>query len=555
MRPFLAALLLAGLAPAVRADGPVVPGAGSMLQQVQPVPIPVPSSTRNGLAIEKKNPGPLPPGAAFLVQTIRFSGQTQFATATLHALVADAEGQRLTLSQLGEVAARVADYYHQRGYALAQALIPAQRVQDGVVVIEVIEARYGSREIDNHSRVNPSLLQDTLATLDGGQPISQPGLDHALLLLSDIPGVTVNATLRPGAAFGTADLLVSTTPGPGVTGNVLLDDFGNQYTGRLRLGATVNVNDPLHQGDVLSLSGLSSGRGINYGRLAYETLVNGSGTRLGGSASMLHYQLDGPLSALQAHGTALLASLWAKHPLIRSRQLNLYGQIQYDFLQLRDHLDASAIRTDRRLDNGTLSLAGDAREALLPGGITLWRLDGTAGRVTFDDETARLADAATAKTAGGFLKWNANLVHLQRLGPADGLYLAFTGQWANGNLDSSEKMIAGGPYTVRAYDMGAVSGDEGFLATAEFRHALGPACGSQWQAVAFFDRAQMKINQTAWGPATNRATLSGVGVGLNWVGPRLWSGKLCVATPVGPIPVLAASTASARVWLELSRGF
>ena len=48
-------------------------------------------------------------------------------------------------------------------------------------------------------------------------------MDHALLLLSDVPGVVVLATLKPGDAVGSSDLLVNTTPGPTRSGNLVLD--------------------------------------------------------------------------------------------------------------------------------------------------------------------------------------------------------------------------------------------------------------------------------------------------------------------------------------------
>jgi hemolysin activation/secretion protein len=555
MKPLLAVLLVAFPSLIAQADGPVAPGAGSILQQIQPVTLPSPSSAGMDLTIERKGGAMLPPSPPFMVKTIQISGNTLFDTATLQALVADADGKSLTLSQLEDLVARITNYYHSHGYSLAQAIIPAQVINNGVVVIEVTEARYGEIRLDNHSRVNNPLLLDTLSTLKGGQAIGQTRLDHALLLLSDIPGVAVSATLKPGETTGTSDLLVNTTSGPAVSGSVVLDDYGNRYTGRARIGMTVNLIDPLQHGDVLSVNGLSSGSGINYGRIAYESLLNGLGTRLGGSYSMLHYILGGPLASLDAHGSAQLGSLWAKHPFVRSRNVNLYGQIQYDQLQLRDHIDTSGIQTDRRLDNWTVSLAGDARDTLLSGGVTIWRLDWTEGHAQFDNGAAQLADAGTARTQGGFSKWNFYLYHLQSLSPKNGLYLAFSGQWTNTNLDSSEKMIAGGPYTVRAYDMGVVSGDTGYLGTAEFRHELGSAFHSQWQAVAFIDSAHLTVNKTVWVAGTNSATLSGAGVGLNWAGPNQWSAKICVATPIGSVPVLAASPTTARAWIEISRGF
>jgi hemolysin activation/secretion protein len=391
--------------------------------------------------------------------------------------------------------------------------------------------------------------------LGTGQAISQGALDHALLLLSDLPGVAVNATLKPGEAVGTSDLVVDTTPLPMVSGNIDVDNFGNRFTGRARLGATVNLIDPFHQGDTLSASGLSSGSDMDYGRLAYDAAVTGEGTRVGVSYSALHYKLGDPLSALDAHGTAEVASVWAKQPIVRSTELNLYGQIQYDHLKLDDHIDATAIITDRHLNNFTASVIGDAHDVWLSGGVTSWTASLTSGQLGFDNDTAQSADAATLRTDGHFLKWNAALYRLQNIGAANTLYVAVSGQWANSNLDSSQTVIAGGPYTVRAYDLSAISGDTGYQETVEFRHLLAAAWLGRWQTLAFFDSAQVTINKNPTLPGLNKTTLSGAGVGLNWIGPQAWSAKIYVATPIGSAPALVQDSSSVRLWVEFSKGF
>jgi hemolysin activation/secretion protein len=554
-KPLLVALL--GVLPslAAHAAGPVTPGAGSILQQVQPVTPPAAPSNNTGLSVEPAESGTLPSSTPFLVEHVEFTGNSKIDTPTLHALVADTEGQSITLPQLGELATRVTDYYHAHGYPLARAIIPAQTMQSGVVRIEIIEARYGKVGLDNRSRVSDSLLQATLGGLQSGMVVTQAQMDRSLLLLSDIPGIAVNATLKPGAAVGTSDLQVNTSSAPSVTGSMTLDNDGSSYTGRERLGATVNVIDPLHHGDVLSVSGLSSGSRLNYGRLAYDTLLNGMGTRLGAAYSALDYKLGGPLSSLAAHGNAQVASLWTKQPLIRSRNLNLYGQIQYDHLQLNDDIDTSAIQTKRHLDNVTASLSGDVRDGLLTGAVNTWNASWTYGHVGFDNADAQSNDAATANTQGGFSKWNLSAARLQSLGSDDALYLSVAGQWASGNLDPSQQMIAGGPNSVRAYDIGAVSGDVGYLVTAELRHTLRTTWHGQWQVVAFVDSEHVIVNQTVFAAGTNSATLNGLGVGLNWAGPDRLSANAYVAAPFGAKPELVGTTASARVWLQLSKGF
>jgi hemolysin activation/secretion protein len=108
------------------------------------------------------------------------------------------------------------------------------------------------------------------------------------------------------------------------------------------------------------------------------------------------------------------------------------------------------------------------------------------------------------------------------------------------------KMIVGGPYSVRAYNSGAVSGDTGYQETAEFRHELGTIWNGKWQAVAFIDSAHVTVNKDVWALGTNSATLNGAGVGINWTGPNQWSTKSYIATPIGLAQELVANRVSVR---------
>jgi hemolysin activation/secretion protein len=551
----LAATLGICLMPAsVFAAEPFVPSAGSILQQTQPVLPPAPSETGTGLNIEQPGGGTLPPSAPFAVKSFELSGNTVFDAPTLHALIAEAEGQNLTLPQLGRIAARITEYYRSHGYPLDRAIIPAQSIRDGVVRIQIIEARYGGIELDNHSRVVDPLLQATLAPLQTGQAISDALLNHALLLLADIPGVAVVGTLKPGEMVGTSDLQVHTAATPAVIGNVTLDNDGNRYTGRARLGATLVVIDPAQHGDTLSLTGLSSGD-MDYASLRYEGLMNGEGTRLGGSYSALHYVLGDDLASLDGYGSAEIESLWVRQPFVRTPLINLYGQVQFDHKQLDDAIGAGNLHTDRHLDNGTASLNGDLRDTLLSGGVNSWSLGWTTGRVGFDNAAAQLADAASADTQGRFSQWNAGVTRLQHVSANDAVYVSISGQWSNANLDPAQKMVVGGAYTVRAYDMGVLSADSGILFSAEWRHELGVVCYGSLQAMGFIDSEHVAINHSVWAAGPNSATLNGAGLGLSWSWPGQWNAKASIAAPLGSTPALIGTNNSARVWLALSKGF
>ena len=554
MKPLFAALLLASLE-AQAAGQQVPPDAGSILQQLQP-PIPKAAQpTAPILEVQPKIDVGMPPSQPFHVSKLRITGNTAFATATLHALIADQEGKNLTLAQLEELAGRITVYYQAHGFPITRAIIPVQSITDGVDIIQVVEAHYDNVRLNNQSEVSDDLLQSFLKPLATGKLIVDDELNNALLLLSDVPGVGVNAVLKPGAATGTSDIDIETRYIPATLANLSLDNYGNRYIGRTRLNGNINIVNPFHAGDILSANMTTTGEGMNYLRAAYDTLLNGQGTRIGTAYSALRYKLGSNARVLDANGTAAVGSLWVRHPLIRTKQYNLYAQLQYEAKTLHDRVDVTGIRTDRQLSNWIASINADYRDSLLAGGMSTGSLSWTSGRTSFDDAAAAASDAATARSSGTFSKWNVNLARLQGLTPRDSLYLSFAGQWADRNLDSAEKMAIGGPYTVRAYDIGALSGDTGYAASVEIRHELGRLLSGSWQAQVFIDNAYVKVNRQPWAVTVNSATLSGAGVGLSWVGPDLWRASAAVATRVGAVPALLSRQSSAHAWLLVSKAF
>jgi hemolysin activation/secretion protein len=555
-RPVLAALI--GMCPAIAAwaaPPPPAPNSGTILQQAQPAPAPTPAPNNSTLDIEQIKPSALPPSVPFRVSRIDITGNTRITTETLHALIAGVEGQRITLPELTAAIARITDYYHKHGYPLARAIVPAQTMREGVVHVEVIEAHYGKVTVDNRSRLSSRLLEGTLGDLKSGAVVTQQPLDRSLLLLSDIPGVSVRATLKPGSEVGSSDLVVDTQSPRLFTASATVDNSGDAYSGRARIGANVSVLEPFHQGDVLGLSALSSGGGMNYGRVSYDALLNGEGTRLGAGFSGLHYRLSGRLSDLDAHGDAEDAYAFVKQPIVRARDLNVSAEIQYDHLRLNDDIDVSDIETRRHLNNVTATLFGDLRDEWLTGGVNTWAASWTYGHVSFTNAAAESADATAADTQGDFSKWNLSLGRLQRLGPEDALYVNVSGQWANHNLDPSQQLILGGPTSVRAYDVSAIAGDTGWQVTTELRHTFPPVSYGQWQAVAFVDDAHVTINRNVFAPGPNTASLNGAGVGLNWTGPAQWTASAAVAAPIGSRPELIGNTNSVRAWAQLTKGF
>lgn len=531
-----------------------IPDAGILQQQIEPSLPAMPSESETGIETLKQSG--ISDSTPFIVAKINFKGNTKISTQALKDLVKHIEGTEVTLTELQAQVYQISDYYHDQGYPFARAIIPVQEIENNEVLIEIIEAKYGELILNNNSQISDGLLSCTFSALESGSHIEQSRLDRTLLLLNDLPGTQINTAIQPGKSVGTSDFVLSANQVDNFAGRVALDGYGNAFINRARLSANLNFYNLAKRGDVLGVNLLTTGSRMQYAQIMYDIIVSGQGTHLGGSYSGMHYELGESVKALGLNGRAQEASLWLKHPFIRAKSHNLFGQVQYTHNDLKDRVTVGNRRNDRTVQDVTLTLNGDVRDHWLAGGVSSWRLAFTQGDVDFNDATAQINDALSADTQGRFSKWSLNVNRLQRLTSKTNFWASFTAQMANHNLDSSQKMVFGGPFSVRAYDTGAVSGDNGYLLSLELRHQLSQQHGS-WQLVGFADIGRVEVNEDKWAGLTgeNKDTISGVGVGLNWNNRQNLSAKMQVSASVGSNSELTESADKTIAWVEVSLNF
>jgi hemolysin activation/secretion protein len=541
------AIVLCGFAQAT-----VPPSSGQLLQEV-PTQAARPAQSAPTIIIIRPDSSHAAPGEALLVRRIELTGNALLPADKLRAAVAPSEGKMLTLADLQKLADTITEMYRKAGFPYARAYVPAQTIRNDTIRIAVVEARYDSVKLRNNAHVRDVVLSVPLKGLKIGAAVDQKALDRALLLISDIPGVSVKGTLRPGQTTGASELLVDVDPAPLVYGSVAVDDYGNVATSRARVSGNVSFANPLELGDVLSLNALSSGRGLDYGRIGYVVPVYGPATQLSVSASSLSYRvIYGSAVDVDARGTAEEAGTQLKQFLYRSTAVNVWGEIGFDETQLRDHVGADQTRTDRHTDDWRAAVSANASDAA---GFTSASLSITLGHLGFDDAASQRADSVGAQTQGDFTKYNFDISRLQNLTAKTSLYVSFEYQAANANLDPSEQFFVGGPNRVRGYDNGVASGTQGNSSTLELRRDLFVGWPGTWQVGVFADAAHIRIAKNAYDPAPNSASLEATGVSLDWAQTGRWSINSSVATPIGGTPAVVGHSGSLRFWLQLQKMF
>jgi hemolysin activation/secretion protein len=472
----------------------IAPPAPSSAPRIEGLPAPAPTA---------------PGGPAVALKAVSISGNTIFDDATLQGVVGDVDGKGFDLAGLRAIADRVAAHYRANGYSFARALIPAQRMEGGILRIEVVEGRYAPHNLvseDPRGRDGRVFLE----TLKPGTVIHSASLERATLLLDDQPGFKAVPLIRPGQEFGTGELNVLVTPTQSFGGEVSVDNHGNRYTGRHRARVDLYANSPLMFGDRFKISTLYTDENLWFGDASYSLPVGGDGLRASIGYSNSYYQLGKEFANLDSTGTVRTASFGLSYPFVRSQVFNLNLSTTFQHKWINDRQQAASSDDSKTSDSVPVSLAFDFRDGVGGGALTYGALAWTPGWLHLD-HGLRATDRASVDTEGQFNRFNLDVARIQALPEDFQLFGKLSAQWADKNLDSSESFGLGGANGVRGYPAGEGYGDVGALGQLELRYKL-----DLFTPYGFYDAGVVKTDRKPRTTAENQRTLSSAGLGLRF---------------------------------------
>ena len=461
------------------------------------------------------------------VVRFEFTGNTLLSSELLRKAVEPFLNRPLSFAELQRSAEAVTMAYRDAGL-IVRAYLPQQAVAQGMVTIHVIEAVFGAVRMQGEpaTRVEASQLKGIVdGVLRKGAPLSAQGIDRALLLLDDLPGVSVVGNLIEGRERSETDLALIATDEPFVVGNVGYDNAGSTSTGKERLSANFVLNSPMRMGDAFTTNLLKT-RGSEYQRMAYSVPLDNDGLRAGVHGSLMHYDLLASFSNAGYKGSAEAVGLDLSYPLVRSQLQNLNLGLSYDSKRF-DNWSSAASMSNYRLSVYNLTLSGNQFDNWGGGGVNVASVGLAQGKVNLDGSSNQSADAEGANTHGRYTKLNINLSRLQNLAADLSWYIATSWQIASQNLDSSEKMYLGGVNGVRAFPTSEGGGTEGRTLTNELRQRL----DDRFTLTAFYDYGHVKEfrnNQRLVADSSgntlnstlNSYALKGWGLSLSWQGPK-----------------------------------
>jgi hemolysin activation/secretion protein len=565
----LAALLWCGLSPTLSL-AQTTPDASTLQQQIERDQ----QAEKQRLQVQQiPKPAVEAPlqGQTVVVQEFKFKGNTLLSSEVLSAALAPLLGRPLDFARLQSSPVLVADLYRDKGWVV-QTFLPEQSIDQGSVTIEVVEAVFGQTLVAGEpaTRVSPEyVLQIFERQQATGQFLNLHAVDRALLLADDLPGITVSGALAQGAQAGQTDLVLQLADEPWFSANVSADNTGSVSTGTERVMAAFNLNSPTLSGDAFSLNAMAS-KGTRYARVAYGVPLGNDGWRLGFNASRLDYELITEPYATQSDegnptkGEATTQGLELSYPWVRSRTLNLNTSISKE-VKNYDNRSGGATTSAYKNTPVSLVLSGNSFDSLGQGGANAFSWTMTAGKLNLGGSPTQADDFVTTQTAGHYTKVRYAISRQQQLAPSWSLYTAFSGQWANKNLDSSEKFYLGGSSGVRAYPSSEGGGSWGQMLNLELRWQVADG----WSLTGFYDHGRVRVNKfNAYegAAALNEFALKGSGLALGWRNSSGTSVQTTYARRVGSNPNAITTEANRgadqdgtlhihRFWLTASQAF
>jgi len=518
---------------------PTPPTPGSVLESL-PGNRPAPPSTPAEV-IFPQQPGAVAGdrnGRRFQVHAFSFVGNTVFSAERLKRVVDRFLDLELNLYDLNTAAEAVTEFYHDRGYTLARAVIPPQRVEDGRVQIAIVEGRIGQVLFTGGRRYSEDFLAARVPSLAPGTLVTTDNLERDLLLLNDLPGLKARATMLPGQSFGLSDVQIKLEERP-LAGDVSVDNYGRRETGRSRLNAGLELNNPLGGGDQFTLRGvLTDQRLMRYKRLGYSLPVGSSGARLAMGYTEVNYEVAGAFAVLGLEGSAKTRDFGLQVPEVRTR-----GHSRVVSFGLRDtELVQKAFGTEVSHVHFSALTAGFADNRI--------NEDSSATNWTFTTATNFARNTTGTSQTAEMGRFEGDINHQQSLGNGWDVYLRANGVYSKDRLPDSEKFSIGGPGSVRAYLASELRGDSGYQGTAEFRKnvlvARRPAILSLFWDVG-------TVIYKAPGFADDRKSIGGYGAGVQVFAAHDIQVKAEYARAANHYT--SADGERSRFWLSLSAQF
>ena len=458
-----------------------------------------------------------PYGVRVFVREIRLAGNTVFSTEELKAITAPYENRIVSSSELEDLRVAVTRYYVERGYLNSGAVIPDQKVVDGVIQMVIVEGRLTDIEITGNRFLNSDYIRDRLE-LGAGPPLNVKDLQDRIQIMLGSPVIdTLNSQLRPGDRPGEANLTTQVKEGPRVQFIPVIDNRLSPPLGDVRVLPQVYVYSLTGRGDVLNAN-VGYAEGLTDATASWAIPITAYDTTLSLFTEYAESEIEnGPFKDLDIKNDTRTYGFRVSHPFYRTPDQNFSMALGLDLRKSESEL----LGEDFAFTPGVPS-DGEVKASIIRFSQD-WTKRGTNQVLAVRSLFSLGIDAFDATTnssdlpGGEFFAWLGQFQWARRLGEDWGeLIFRTDAQWTNDNLFTMEQFSVGGALSVRGYRENQLVRDYGYDLSLEYRYPLikDPSGRSILALAPFVEGGSAKNNDLPNGP--NPTFIYSAGAGLRW---------------------------------------
>ncbi len=370
--------------------------------------------------------------------------------------------------------------YVDAGYVTSGATIPDQDLAGGRVQIVVVEGTLGEIEVSGQRAFRAEYFEHRIARA-ARAPLDIERLESVLGRFQRDPRIErVSAVLEPGSRLGIGRLRLEVEEAYPHTASLVVGNHRSPAIGSAAMDFDAEFGNLTGFGDGLHVSGsVTEGLRVLFAR--YSVPIHTGDTELAGWISLGRVEIvERPFDALDLRSTSRRFGLGVRHPLLRTRDDQLWVGLAGEWLDL----ETKQANTDICLEPGPGSGALGCRppRAAVLRAHAEW-VHSTSREVLALKTTASVGvDALGARVRrrddfvdGRFFSVLAQ-AHYARVLPetllGSHLIVRSNLQWTDDPLFSFERFASGGRFTVRGYRENQLVTDSGINGSLELRIPL-----------------------------------------------------------------------------------
>lgn len=482
----------------------------------------------------------MPGSPRFEIARFEVIGNTLLQASEIDAALVPYSGKQKDFSDIQRALEALEQVYRDRGYGVAQVLLPEQDITRGVVQFRVLQPRVGRVLIEGNTHFDAANVRRSLPTIKEGETPNSNDLARNLAVLSEHPAKQTTVTLRSGASAEHVDVAVKVVDDKPWRAFLTLDNTGSATTGQYRTGIGYQHSNLFDRDHTLTAQYVTSPTH------ATKVSIYGAGYRI--PFYGLHSSLDlvagysdvnsGTVQGLfTVAGSGTIAGAhWNYYPAKWGDiEQKLSFGLDYRAFNNQVLFEGQGIVPDITVRPASATWYGVVRgaeselsfnlgpAANIPGGN-----DGT------EEDFQRSRAAATSKYT--ILRYGFS--YLRQLSGGWQARAVFNGQYTGNALVSGEQFGLGGADSVRGYGLREVANDRGYtgqleLYTPELAARLGLSDSYKARLLAFYDFGSVKRNHALPGEALGDS-IDSVGFGARVGYGKSLSVRLDVARILEP---------------------